>query len=122
VSSDIEVFIEHHRELDPSNSDQLCSQLTTYALVSCHHFYVLHHYSLSKLHLCCFCQNKYGEEMMRLHRERVNWRQQDIDPMTLYASGGGKSHGRLVDSSILIIYLYNVVIYYCVIHVECMPY
>jgi hypothetical protein len=24
----------------------------------------------------------------------VNWRQQDIDLMALYTSGGGKSHGR----------------------------
>jgi hypothetical protein len=32
--------------------------------------------------------------MVRLHGEGVNWRQQDIDPMALYASGGGKSHGR----------------------------
>jgi hypothetical protein len=24
----------------------------------------------------------------------VNWRQQDIDLMALYANGGGKSHGR----------------------------
>jgi hypothetical protein len=38
VSSDIEVFIEHHRGPDPSNLDQLCSQLATDALVSCHHF------------------------------------------------------------------------------------
>jgi hypothetical protein len=31
---------------------------------------------------------------LRLHEEGVNWRQEDIDPMALYASRGGKSHGR----------------------------
>jgi hypothetical protein len=31
--------------------------------------------------------------MVRFHGEEVNWRQQDIDSMALYASGGGKSHG-----------------------------
>jgi hypothetical protein len=31
--------------------------------------------------------------MVRLHGEGVNWRQRDIDPMALYASRGGKSHG-----------------------------
>jgi hypothetical protein len=36
--SDIEVFVEHHQGPDPSNPDQLCSQLATDALVSCHHF------------------------------------------------------------------------------------
>jgi hypothetical protein len=30
---------------------------------------------------------------VRLHGEGVNWRQQDIDPMVLYTSGGGKSYG-----------------------------
>jgi hypothetical protein len=32
--------------------------------------------------------------MVRLHGEGVNWRQQDIDLMASYPSGGGKSHGR----------------------------
>jgi hypothetical protein len=41
-----------------------------------------------------FCQNKYGEEMVRLHGEGVNWREQELNLMALYASGGGKSHGR----------------------------
>jgi hypothetical protein len=31
--------------------------------------------------------------MVRLHGKWVDWRKQDIDPMALYASGGGKSHG-----------------------------
>jgi hypothetical protein len=38
VSSDIEVFVEDHRGPDPSNPDQLCSELAMDALVSCHHF------------------------------------------------------------------------------------
>jgi hypothetical protein len=29
---------------------------------------------------------------VRLHGEGVNWREQEIDPVALYASGGGKSH------------------------------
>jgi hypothetical protein len=45
------------------------------------------------MHLYYFYQNKYGQEMVRLHGEGVNWRQQDIDPMTVYTSRGGKSHG-----------------------------
>jgi hypothetical protein len=32
--------------------------------------------------------------MVRLYGEGVNWRQQDIDLMALYASGGRKSQGR----------------------------
>jgi hypothetical protein len=35
---------------------------------------VLHRCSLSILYFCCFCQNKYGEEMVRLYGEGVNWR------------------------------------------------
>jgi hypothetical protein len=35
---------------------------------------VLYHCSLFNLHFCYFCQNKYCEEMMRLHGEGVNWR------------------------------------------------
>jgi hypothetical protein len=32
--------------------------------------------------------------MVRLLGEGVNWMEQDRDPMALYTSGGGKSHGR----------------------------
>jgi hypothetical protein len=32
--------------------------------------------------------------MVRLHGEGVDWRKEDMDPMTLYTSGGRKSHGR----------------------------
>jgi hypothetical protein len=41
--------------------------------------------------------------------------------MALYASGGGKSHGRGVDGFILILYLCNVVIYSYVIYVIGIP-
>jgi hypothetical protein len=30
---------------------------------------------------------------VRLHGEGVNWREQELDLMALYTSGGGKSHG-----------------------------
>jgi hypothetical protein len=99
VRSDIEVFIEHHRGLDPSNPDQLCSPSVLTVDHRCFGEFSpfldgLHRCSLSNLHFCCFCQNKYGEEMVRLHGEGVNWRQQEIDTMALYASGGGKRHGQ----------------------------
>jgi hypothetical protein len=32
--------------------------------------------------------------MVRPHGEEVDWRKANVDPMALYASGGGKSHGR----------------------------
>jgi hypothetical protein len=38
VSSDIEVFVEHHRGPGPLNPDKFCSQSAIDALVSCHHF------------------------------------------------------------------------------------
>jgi hypothetical protein len=52
--------------------------------------------SLSNFHFYYICQNKYGEEMVRCHGEGFNWWEADIDPMAVYASGGGKSHGRWV--------------------------
>jgi hypothetical protein len=39
-----------------------------------------------------FFQNKYGKEMVILYGEGVNWREQELDSMALYTSGGGKSH------------------------------
>jgi hypothetical protein len=56
-------------------------------------FVDLIHISLSNLHFYCFYQNRYDEEMVRHHGEGFNWREADIDPMAVYASGGGKSHG-----------------------------
>jgi hypothetical protein len=56
--------------------------------------YLIHNCSLSNLHFYYFCQNKYGEEMVRRHGEGFNWREADIDPMVVYASGGGKRHER----------------------------
>jgi hypothetical protein len=40
MRTEIEVFIEHHGGPDPSNLDQLCSQLATDALVNCYHFLI----------------------------------------------------------------------------------
>lgn len=45
---------------------------------------------LSLFHL----QAQYGQEMVRRHGEEYDWRKEPIDPMAVYASGGGKSHGR----------------------------
>jgi hypothetical protein len=55
---------------------------------------LIHSCSLSNLHFYYFCQNKYGEEMVQRHGVGFNWREADIDLMAVYASGGGKSHGR----------------------------
>jgi hypothetical protein len=41
VRSDIAIFVKNHRGPDPSNSDQLCSQSATYALVGFYHFLIL---------------------------------------------------------------------------------
>jgi hypothetical protein len=60
--------------------------------------------------------------MVRLHGKGINWREQELNPMALYAIRGGKKHGRLVDGSILILYLCNVVIYSYIIHVTSIPY
>jgi hypothetical protein len=54
---------------------------------------ILHHCSLSNLHFCCFCQNQYGQEMVRRHGGQVDWRKADINPIALYASEGVKRHG-----------------------------
>jgi hypothetical protein len=32
--------------------------------------------------------------MVRLHVEHIDLRKQDVNPMALYSSGWGKSHGR----------------------------
>jgi hypothetical protein len=45
------------------------------------------------MHLYCFCQNKYGEEMVGRHGEEFNWGEADIDPMAVYASKGEKRLG-----------------------------
>jgi hypothetical protein len=50
VRNDIEIFIENHRELNPSYPDQLYSQLATNALVSFYHFLIL---SIVVLSLIC---------------------------------------------------------------------
>jgi hypothetical protein len=82
---------------------------------------ILHNCSLSNVHFCYFCQNQYGQEMVRRHREQIDWRKTYVDPMALYASEGEKSHRWWVDDSILILCLYNIVLYSYVIHVSGMP-
>jgi hypothetical protein len=59
--------------------------------------------------------------MVRLHGEGVNWREQELDLMALYTSGGGKSHVRCVDGFILILCPCNVVKYSYIIHVVGIP-
>jgi hypothetical protein len=50
VRSDIAIFIENHRGPNPSNLDQLCSQLATDALVGFYYFLIL---SIVVLSLTC---------------------------------------------------------------------
>jgi hypothetical protein len=71
VRSDIEVFIEHHWGPDPSNPDQLCSQSTTDALVSCHHFSMFCTVVLPLTYISVFLLEN-GKETVRLHGEGVN--------------------------------------------------
>lgn len=68
--SDIEVYQEGHKGPDPNNPDQLCSQTATDRLAA------------------------YGEEMVRRHGPDYDWRHEPVDPSVVYASGGGKAHGR----------------------------
>jgi hypothetical protein len=65
VPSDIEVFVEYHIGPNPSNQDQLCSQLATDHLVSCYHFLIFCTIVLSNMHFCCFWQNQYGQEIVK---------------------------------------------------------
>ena len=39
-------------------------------------------------------QAKYQQEMTSRHGEDFDWRNAPIDPSVVYASGGGKPHGR----------------------------
>jgi hypothetical protein len=60
--------------------------------------------------------------MVRCHGEGFNWREADIDPMAVYASGGGKSmDGESLINFILILCLYNAMIYSYVIHITGIP-
>jgi hypothetical protein len=36
----------------------------------------------------------YGEEMVHRHGHDFDWRHEPVDPSVVYASGGGKAHGR----------------------------
>jgi hypothetical protein len=39
-------------------------------------------------------QVAYGEEMVCCHGPDFDWRHEPVDPSVVYASGGGKVHGR----------------------------
>jgi hypothetical protein len=49
---------------------------------------------LSLTYISVVMSEKYGKEIVRLHGEGVNWREQELDPMAFYTSRGGKSHRR----------------------------
>ena len=57
-------------------------------------------YKRSKYRNFCICkvvndvQATYGEEMVRRHGPDFDWRHEPVDPSVVYASGGGKAHGR----------------------------
>jgi hypothetical protein len=51
--------------------------------------------------------------MVRLHGRGVDWRKADIDPMAMYTRG--EESWTVSRCSIIILCLYNVVIYYYVI-------
>ncbi|KAG2543386.1 hypothetical protein PVAP13_9NG742977 [Panicum virgatum] len=72
--SPIDVYLRGHRGPDPAHPEVLCSQQAS-----------------DRLEL-------YGQEMIRRHGENFDWRKGPIDPEALHASGGGKAHGRVVDS------------------------
>jgi hypothetical protein len=36
----------------------------------------------------------FGEEMVCRHGPDFDWRHEPVDPSVVYASGGGKAHGR----------------------------
>ncbi|KAL5672044.1 hypothetical protein ACJX0J_016350, partial [Zea mays] len=58
-----------HRGSDPTNPEQLCSQSAAERVAS------------------------YGASMMSEHGQDYDWMNQPIDPLVVYASGGGKPHG-----------------------------
>ncbi|KAL5647873.1 hypothetical protein ACJX0J_042228, partial [Zea mays] len=68
--SDVQVYLRGHRGSDPTNPEQLCSQSAAERVAS------------------------YGASMMSEHGQDYDWMNQPIDPQVVYASGGGKPHGR----------------------------
>jgi hypothetical protein len=56
--------------------------------MSCYHFSVFCTIVLPLTSIfVVFYQNQYDQEMVRRHREQVDWRKVDVDLMALYASG-----------------------------------
>jgi uncharacterized membrane protein len=90
--------------------------------VSCYHFLIFCTVVLYITYIfVVFARINMAEKIVRLYGEEVDWRKADVDLIALYANGGGKSHGRQTDGSILILCLCNVMIYSYVIHIVGMP-
>jgi len=68
--SAIDVFVAGHKGSGPMNPNLLCTPTATQRL------------------------DAYGQEMISRHGENFNWRSEPIDPDVVYATGGGKAHGR----------------------------
>jgi hypothetical protein len=79
--------------------------------------------SLFNFHFYYFCQNKYGEEMVRGHGEGFNWREADIDRWLCMLSEGERAmDGESLIDFIIILCLHNAMIYSYVIHVAGIPF
>jgi hypothetical protein len=92
VSSDIEVFVECHQGPNHVNPDPLYSPSATDALVSYYHFLISCTIVLSLTCIFVVFARINMAKMVKLDGE-VEWRKQDIDPMALYTSRGGKRQG-----------------------------
>ena len=56
--------------------------------------WALTNFGALKFTVCFYLQEKYGEEVVKSHGEDYDWRKGPIDEAAVYASGGGKDHGR----------------------------
>jgi hypothetical protein len=45
--------------------------------------------------VCFSLQEKYKDEVIKMHSEGFDWENEPIDGQAVYASGGGKAHGHL---------------------------
>jgi hypothetical protein len=44
--------------------------------------------------VCFSLQEKYVEQVVKVHSEGFDWQNEPIDGRAIYASGGAKAHGR----------------------------
>jgi hypothetical protein len=44
--------------------------------------------------VCFSLQEKYAEEVMKIHGEDYDWQNTPIDDQVVYGNGGRKAHGR----------------------------